>query len=105
MRGSKESEGYRLDMLRYLKEKYRDAKPPEVLEAEQVIAKFREEKASADAQIPRLEAGLPKQNLCPRCWFMDGHESALYAVPSDDPQRFDRWKCRRCDYVEDRAAR
>jgi hypothetical protein len=77
MRWSKESESYRLEMLRHLKEKYGNAKPSEVLEAEQVIAKYREEKARAGEQIPRLEAGPPTPNACPRCWSMNGHEHAL----------------------------
>ena len=49
---SKESESYRLDMLRRLEEKYSKPKPSEVFEAEQVIAKYRDEQETARAAIP-----------------------------------------------------
>jgi len=99
---SKESESYRLEMLRRLKHKNSAPPPAEVLEAQKVIAKHSQEQQKAREAIPRLEAGLPKPDLCPRCWFNEGHESILYAIRADDPSRYDRMKCRECGYVEDR---
>lgn len=102
---SEKSESYRLDMLRRLKDRYHKAKPAEVLEAEKVIAKFREEEARDRKIIPRLESELPKPDLCPRCWFIDGHEMPLISIPADDPKHFDRMKCRECGYTEDRECK
>jgi hypothetical protein len=67
--GSKESESYRLEMLRRLKDKDRHTPPPEVAEAEKIIAHYREKQAKAREAIPRLSAPLPEPDLCPQCWF------------------------------------
>ena len=80
---SKESESYRLYVLRDLQNRYGKGDPPEVLEAQKVIAEFREKQAEAEKAISRVEAGLPKPDLCPKCWFTKGHESILYAVVAD----------------------
>ena len=76
---SKESESYRLEMLRRLEEKYSKSKPSEVFEAEQVIAKYRDEQETARAAIPRLRSPLPEPNLCPQCWFLHGRRTSLTA--------------------------
>ena len=62
---NKESEHYRLEMLRHLQHKYRQSKPTEVLEAEQVIAKYRKEQEHTGPQIRRLQMPLPEPDLCP----------------------------------------
>ena len=55
----KQSEEYRLQMLRRLENRYGNDKPTEVLEAEEVIAKFRQEKARDRQAITRLSSPLP----------------------------------------------
>ena len=99
---SKESEGYRRDMLRRLEQKANGPTPSEVLEAEQVIAKYRAEQAQAREAIPRLSTPLPKPDLCPECYYLHGRTISLAAVRSDDPDRYDRLKCKTCGYVEER---
>ena len=101
---SKESEEYRLEQLRRLEHKYRQAKPAKILEAEEAIAKYREEQEDAGPQIARASLPLPKPNQCPRCWIMKGRESIMYPIPHPEPNRFDRWKCRECEFLEDRPA-
>jgi hypothetical protein len=97
-----EGESYRLKMLRYLKAKYSNAKPSEVLEAERVIAKFREEEARDRAAVTRLSSPLPEPDMCQLCWFLNGVHSKLHNIPADDPAHFERWKCRTCGDWEDR---
>lgn len=98
MGSSEESESYRLQMLRRLENKYSNAKPAKVREAEKVIAQFREEEARERETIARLRSPLPEPDLCPECWFLHANLSKLYAVPADDPKKFDRMKCGQCGY-------
>lgn len=103
---SKESESYRLKMLRRLKQIDSGSPPSEVLEAKEVVAKYREEQARAREAIPRLGSPLPEPNLCPQCWFLHGRRLPLTAIEHPtDRDNFDRMKCRICGYVEDRDAR
>jgi len=102
---SKESEQYRLNMLRHSEHIVSGAPPSEVTEAEQTIANYRKKQSEARESIARLRSPLPKPNLCPECWFMHGLETQMHAVPHEDPEHWDRWKCRKCSYDEDRAAR
>ena len=67
---SKESENYRLQMLRRFKRE-RDGPPPaEVLEAEKMVAQFREKQAKAKEVVLRLEKPPPKPNLCSECFYI-----------------------------------
>jgi hypothetical protein len=101
---SEKSETYRLQMLRRLQNRYSKGDPPEVLEAEKMIAKFRKEQAEATEQIARASAPLQDSDLCPACWIMHGDRVPLISAPHHDPDRFDRMMCRKCDYNEDRPA-
>src|ERR1700722_20330188 len=101
---SKESESYRLELLRRLEEKYNKAKPSEVFEAEQVIAKYRAEQESARAAIPRLRSPLPEPNLCPQCWFLHGRRAFMTPRAHPDRDRYDRRVCGACRHIEDREA-
>ena len=101
---SKESESYRLEMLRRLEEKYSKSKPSEVFEAEQVIAKYRDEQETARAAIPRLRSPLPEPNLCPQCWFLHGRRTFMTPRVHPDPERYDRRFCGTCGHIEVREA-
>ena len=101
----KESETYRLEMLRRLERINSEPPPPEVLEAQKVIAKHREKQAEAREAIPRLRAPLPEPNLCPECYYLHGNRTFLTAVPHPDSANFDRMKCVSCGYIEDRSVR
>lgn len=98
---SKESESYRLEMLRRLKHEYGETPPPEVLKAQHVIADYRQRKAAADPVIARASAPLPEPDLCPSCWIDHERRSKLIAIPHKDPARFDAWECPVCEYFEE----
>ena len=100
---TKKNEPYRLHMLRRLQNRYSQGKTPEMLEAEQTIAKLREQEARDREAIIRLSSPLPDDDLCPTCFFMRGHRNLLISVPHPDPARYDRWICRVCNYVDDIA--
>jgi hypothetical protein len=102
---SKESESYRRQMLRRLQQKDSDPPPPEVLEAEKVIAKHREEQARAREAIPRARLPLPEPDICPDCWVYHGTKVRLSGAPHPDPGVSDRFECPICDYFEDRSSR
>jgi hypothetical protein len=101
---NKESEHYRLEMLRHLQHKYRQSKPTEVLEAEQVIAKYRKEQEHTGPQIRRLQMPLPEPDLCPQCYYLEGNANLLVTAVHPNPDRWDKMKCRVCGYEEDRPA-
>lgn len=96
-----ESESYRTQMLRRLKEKNRRGPPAEVLEAKKVIASFREQETRDREIQARLSLPLPNPHSCPQCFYLHGREALLYAVPHPEPRKFDRWKCNHCSYVDD----
>ncbi len=99
---SEESESYRLQMLRRLKQIDRGPTPPKVLKAEKVVAEYREEQARARETIARASLPLPEINLCPQCWINHGHRTFLTANHHPSPDRYDRLICSQCNYVEDR---
>jgi hypothetical protein len=101
---SKESESYRLQMLRRLQNRYSKGDPPEVLEAKKVIAKFSEQEKRDREAIARLGSPLPEPDLCPTCFYIHGRCTPLIAAHSPSPDNFDRMKCSVCDYAEDREA-
>lgn len=103
---SEKSETYRLHMLRRLQNRYSKNDPPEMLEAEKVIAELRAQKERDRAAIARLSAPLPDDDLCPACFFMHGQHHKLVAVlHPTEPDKFDRWICLTCNHVDDIDAR
>ena len=56
-----QNESYRAQILRRLEGKYRNGAPPEVLEAQKVIAKFRERQTKDREIESRLGLPLPSQ--------------------------------------------
>lgn len=102
---SKESESYRLQMLRHLKQVDNGPPPSEVLEAEKIVANYREEQAQARSAIPRLGLPLPEPNICSPCWFLHGRRSVLVGIPHPiNSDKYDRMRCRVCKEIEDREA-
>ncbi len=99
---SKETDTYRLGKLRELKEKVNGKASPEVRDAEKVIEKHRAELDKARAAIPLFEGPLPTADICPRCWGFDGVQNRLKAASHPDSENFDRMKCSKCSYHEDR---
>ena len=55
--------------------------------------------------IMRLRSPLPQPDLCPTCWFIHGMDNEQVAVHHPNPDKFDRMKCKKYNYVEDRDAR
>lgn len=96
---SKPSEQYRIDLLQRLKARYGEEtdatqaanRNPREIAAEQ----------SARQVMARLEAGLPKADLCPYCWYLKALEVPLEQIPCDRPG-YIRLRCPTCGYSEDR---
>jgi hypothetical protein len=99
-RNSKESETYRLEMLRHFQKIDSGTPPAEVLEAEKVIANYRKEKEQTHETISRLETGLPKPDLCPECFYLHGVESSMRPIPSEEP-KIDKFRCNKCDFIKE----
>ena len=98
----KESEAFRREMLRHLKDKYGKSKPAVVQEAAEIIAKFREEKAHARKAIARLGSRLPEPDSCPECYYLRGRYSLLRPIPSES-DRVDSFRCGVCDFLQTRT--
>ena len=102
---SEESESYRLKMLRRLERERDGPLPPKVLEAEKVIADFRKKQAQARDAIIRLSSPLPKNDLCPKCYFLHGRSVIMEPRMHSDPDRFDLMECPKCGHNEERELR
>ena len=98
---SKESEEYRLKMPRRLKDENSSAPPPEVLEAEKVIAKYREEQEQINATKMRLRLQLPNTDLCPQCFYSHGNRSLMQPKPAGG-RPIDMFECEKCGYLQER---
>ena len=96
---SQPSEQYRTELLQRLRARY--GEPKSAAELEALRPQERAAEASARVVIARLEAGLPKADLCPYCWYLKGIEVMLEPIDSPDP-RFIRMYCPTCGYSEDR---
>jgi hypothetical protein len=84
-RMSKESESYRLHLLSRLEQESSGPTPSEVLEAEQIVAAFREKQAMARDAVIRLRSRLPKDNLCPECYYLFDKQILMVSVPHPEP--------------------
>lgn len=76
-----QNESYRAQILRRLKNKYSSSAPPEVLEAEKVIARFREQETKDRQTETRLGLELPNPHSCPQCFYLHDTNSMLKSVP------------------------
>jgi len=85
---------YRDRMLRQLKNKYRNNKPAAVLEAEEVIAKYNEEKANANPQIARLETEECPPSICRECFYM--RDLSFHLKPIQGDSDYDYFECPEC---------
>ncbi|MFZ2301683.1 MAG: hypothetical protein WAW10_07420 [Gallionella sp.] len=94
-------EKYRLDMLRRLQQEDGQPPPPEVLEAQKVIAEFEERKRNRTQQLLRLQ--LPQHTLpvpldgCPKCNFIHG-VTPLSMTPIQSNTEDDLFKCMQCGF-------
>jgi hypothetical protein len=100
---SKEGEEYRIEMLRGLKQENSRPPPREVLEAEQVIAKFREKQANLNAIEARVNSHLPNPDLCPECFYLHNRNSMMHSIPSGGST--DIYKCDTCSFTQKRNPR
>lgn len=98
MGGRKESEEYRLQMLRRLEQENAKPDPPEVSEAKKVIAKNRQKKLDRSQQIKRLRTPLPEPDLCPKCYYLHGVTVEL--KPRESQTDKDLFRCPRCHYQQ-----
>lgn len=97
---SKESESYRLNMLRQLQGEDQQSPPPKVAEAEKVIAQYRARQQQCREQIARLGTPLPNPDACPSCYYDHGHTSIMTPQPSESDA--DIFACN-CGYSEERS--
>jgi hypothetical protein len=93
----KEAEQHKAEILRRLQERRSKPKPSEVLEAEKVIAKYREKEAEADEQASRALLPLPPGNPCPACFVKRGITSHM--VPISSSTYNDLFECKECSLV------
>jgi hypothetical protein len=98
----KESETFRREMLRHLKDKYGKSKPSVVVVAAEIIAKFSEEEAHARKAIARLGSRLPEPNFCPECYYLHGRHSLLRPISSES-DHVDSFRCSVCDFLQTRT--
>jgi|SRR5579871_5069454 len=92
----------RIRMLKELKREYGGARPPEVLEAERLISKYRKRQTAVLRYILRAEIGLPEPDLCPECWYDDGRRNLLELSVHNSSRGFDEWQCPECGLVQQR---
>ena len=74
-------------------------------EAEKLKAQANAIEAKTNAQLSRIERGLPESDACPDCWVERGETSIFVARTADDPSRFDRWGCPKCGWHFDVPSR
>jgi hypothetical protein len=103
-RMSKESEEYRIEMLRRLENEDSGATPPEVLEAEKVISEYRDKKVQIIKKKLRLRLPLPNPDLCPQCFYPHGKTSLMQPIPSGTAPT-DIFECKTCGYIQERNPR
>ena len=88
---------YRERMLVKLSWKQDEEKRPEVLDADEIIAKYREEQENLKPQISRLKTSECPDSVCPKCFYMHGLSVHLKTSPGDD--NFDRYRCPECKTI------
>jgi rubrerythrin len=95
-----ESERYRRETLRRLKEMNRRPPPTEVLEAQKMVATFREKQAREREAIARLSSPLPDPELCRECYYLHARFSTLTPIPSEADA--DWFECPSCGHRQER---
>ena len=88
---------FRNSRLKTLSRKKSGKKPSKILEAEKIIAKYREEQENLEPQLSRLESSECPDSVCPKCFYMHGLHSQLEPIEGDDD--YDRFRCSKCRSV------
>ena len=98
---NRRSEQHREKVRRRAEDLIAASKPSEVIEAERIIAAYVRDIEEARQILARVGRPLP-QRACPDCFDVRDTLVALYSVPHPSrAERYDRWQCRRCGYLED----
>jgi len=93
----KYAEEYRERLLRKLTRQNASGKPAEVLEADKIIADYREKNENRTLQILSLESSDCPDSICPNCFYTRGLNIHLKNSDGNDDE--DRFKCPECNHV------
>jgi len=93
----KYAEEYREGLLRKLTRKNTGGKPAEVLDAEKIIADYREKQENIDPQLSRLENSECPNSICPNCFYTKGLN--IHLNNSDGNDEVEKFNCPECNYV------
>ncbi len=100
---SRVSEQFRAELRARLEQIISGGKPNEVLQAEKIIAQHVERITNARESMLRLDKGLPRRDICPRCYYLhDRVVDLVAAATADGASGRVRWQCGSCRYYEDR---
>jgi hypothetical protein len=95
------SEQHRQKIRRRAEELIAAGKPAEVVQAESIVAAYLQQVEQARQILARADRPLP-QRACPDCFDVRDTLVALHSAPHPSrAERYDRWQCRKCGYVED----
>jgi hypothetical protein len=93
---------FRDSSLKAISRKKHGKKPAEVLEAEKIITKFREEQKNLEFSLPRLDSLECSDSVCPKCFYLHGLTSELTPIDGDD--LVDRFRCKKCRSIYEEEA-
>jgi hypothetical protein len=100
---SEEGNENRRHIIRGLEQRYQHAKA-KALQTETESAQAKRELEAMEAARLRTQLPFPAGDVCPECWLIHGNITELYPVPHDDPEHYDRMRCKApCGYFEDRS--
>lgn len=103
MSASPVSEQFRAQLRARLERIIVGSKPSEVIQAEKVLAQYVDQIRRARESLPRVEKGLPRDDVCPRCYYLHGRVVDLAPTQVDESPHSVRWKCGTCGYYEGRT--
>jgi hypothetical protein len=92
----KYAEEYRERLLVKFSRKNTGKKPPEVLEAEKVIAKYRKEQEEVEPTLSRLNSLECPDSVCPDCLWTKGRTVHVKPISSSNCD-IDLFRCPECN--------
>lgn len=92
----KYAEEHRERLLVKFSRKNHGEKPTEVLDAEEIIAKYREEQENIEPTLSRLESLDCPDSVCPDCFWTKGISVHIKPISSSDGD-IDLFRCPQCN--------
>ena len=93
---------YRESLLRKITKQNTGNKPAKVLEAEKIIAKYRDKHKNLELQLSRLNSSDCPNSICPHCFYSFGFSHNLKPISGND--EIDKFECDECHYVYEEPA-